>query len=65
MTLSDAAFPHLLRMLGPSSLTLCIHVLGRILIYTQLPLEATYFLCLVAADMCFEDQTIPVSDRTA
>ncbi|KAH9168538.1 hypothetical protein EDB89DRAFT_1855427 [Lactarius sanguifluus] len=52
--------PHLLRVLGPSSLTLYKHVLGRrrILIYTQPPVEAACFLCQVAADMCFEDQTI-------
>lgn len=58
--------PHLLRVLGPSSLTLYKHVLGRrrILIYTQPPVEAACFLCQVAADMCFEDQTSPVSDPT-
>jgi hypothetical protein len=51
--------PHLLRVLGPSSLTLYKHVLGRrrILIYTQPPVEAACFFCQVAADMCFEDQT--------
>ena len=55
--------PHLLRALGPSSLTLYKHVLGRrrILIYTQPPVEAACFLCQVAADMCFEDQTTPPS----
>ncbi|KAH9169740.1 hypothetical protein EDB89DRAFT_2072598 [Lactarius sanguifluus] len=53
--------PHLLRVLGPSSLTLYKHVIGRrrILIYTQPPVEAACFLCQVAADMCFEDQTTP------
>ncbi|KAI0292962.1 hypothetical protein B0F90DRAFT_1811880 [Multifurca ochricompacta] len=51
--------PHLLRILGPSSLTLYKHVLGRrrILIYTQPPVEFACFICQVAADMCFEDQT--------
>ncbi|KAH9025915.1 hypothetical protein EDB84DRAFT_1611676, partial [Lactarius hengduanensis] len=55
--------PHLLRVLGPSSLTLYKHVLGRrrILIYTQPPVEAACFLCQVAADMCFEDQTTPAA----
>lgn len=49
---------HLLRILGPSSLTLYKHVLGRkrILIYTHPPVEAACILCHVAADMCFEDQ---------
>ena len=51
--------PHLLRVLGPSSLTLYKHVLGRrrILVYTQPPVEPACILCQVAADMCFEDQT--------
>jgi hypothetical protein len=51
--------PHVLRLLGPSSLTLYKHVLGRrrILVYTQPPVEAAYILCQVAADICFEDQT--------
>ncbi|KAI9461513.1 hypothetical protein F5148DRAFT_243292 [Russula earlei] len=51
--------PHLLRILGPSSLTLYKHVLGRrrILIYTQPPVEPACILCQVAADICFEDQT--------
>jgi len=51
--------PHFLRVLGPSSLTLYKHVLGRrrILIYTQPPVEPACMLCQVAADMCFEDQT--------
>src|SRR6266702_1401901 len=58
--------PHLLRVLGPSSLTLYKQVLGRqrMLMYTQPPVEAACFLCQVAADMCFEDQTTPVSDPT-
>lgn len=30
----------------------------------QLHIEAAYFLCQVAADMCSEDQTTPVSDPT-
>ena len=51
--------PHLLRVLGPSSLTLYKHVLGRrrILVYTQPPIEPACVLCQVAADICFEDQT--------
>ncbi|KAH7912115.1 hypothetical protein BJ138DRAFT_1112646 [Hygrophoropsis aurantiaca] len=49
---------HLLRILGPSALTLYKHVLGRrrILIYTLPPVEAACILCQVAADMCFEAQ---------
>ena len=56
--------PHLLRVLGPSSLTLYKHVLGRrrILIYTQPPVEAACFFCQAAADMCFEDQTTAAPD---
>lgn len=51
--------PHLLRILGPSSLTLYKHLLGRrrILIYTLPPVEAACILCHVAADMCYEIQT--------
>jgi hypothetical protein len=50
--------PHFLRVLGPSSLTLYKHILGRrrILIYTLPPVEAACILCQVAADMCYEDQ---------
>ncbi|KAJ7812298.1 hypothetical protein B0H14DRAFT_3090505 [Mycena olivaceomarginata] len=50
--------PHLLRILGPSSLTLYKHVLGRrrILIYTLPPVEAASILCQVAADMAYEHQ---------
>ncbi|OCH89520.1 hypothetical protein OBBRIDRAFT_888367 [Obba rivulosa] len=50
--------PHLLRILGPSSLTLYKHVLGRrrILIYTLPPVEAACVLCQVAADVCWEAQ---------
>lgn len=53
--------PHLLRILGPSSITLYKHVLGRqrILIYTLPPVEAACILCQVAADMCYEDQVDP------
>ncbi|KAF4587941.1 Lipid Metabolism-Associated Protein [Pleurotus pulmonarius] len=49
---------HLLRILGPSSLTLYKHVLGRrrILILTLPPVEAACVLCRVAADLCFEEQ---------
>lgn len=50
--------PHFLRILGPSSLTLYKHVVGRrrILIYTHPPVEAASVLCQVAADMCYELQ---------
>lgn len=50
--------PHLLRILGLSTITLYKHILGRkrILIYTLPPVEASGVLCQVAADMCFEDQ---------
>ncbi|KAJ7075267.1 hypothetical protein B0H15DRAFT_867468 [Mycena belliarum] len=50
--------PHLLRILGPSSLTLYKHVVGRrrILIYTLPPVEAASILCQVAADMAYEHQ---------
>ncbi|KAH9025912.1 hypothetical protein EDB84DRAFT_1563882 [Lactarius hengduanensis] len=43
------------------------HILGRlrILIYTQPPVEAACFLCQVAADMCFEDQTTPTTQGEA
>ncbi|KIP07191.1 hypothetical protein PHLGIDRAFT_30136 [Phlebiopsis gigantea 11061_1 CR5-6] len=55
--------PHLLRALGPSSLTLYKHILGRrrVLIYTAPPVEPACVLCQVAADMCFEAQTSPSS----
>jgi DENN domain-containing protein 11 len=54
---------HLLRILGPSSLTLYKHVLGRrrILIYTLPPVEAACILCHIAADMCYEVQHDPSS----
>ncbi|TCD60991.1 hypothetical protein EIP91_009181 [Steccherinum ochraceum] len=50
--------PHMLRILGPSSLTLYKHVLGRqrVLIYTAPPVEAACVLCQVAADVCYDDQ---------
>ncbi|KAF9265039.1 hypothetical protein L218DRAFT_899300 [Marasmius fiardii PR-910] len=50
--------PHLLRILGPSTLTLYKHVIGRkrILIYTLPPVEAACILCQVAADFCYDDQ---------
>ena len=59
--------PHVLRLLGPSSLTLYKHVLGRrrILVYTQPPVEPAYILCQVAADMCFEDQTAQGSHESS
>ncbi|THH12947.1 hypothetical protein EW146_g7222 [Bondarzewia mesenterica] len=49
---------HLLRILGPSCLTLYKHILGRrrVLIYTLPPVEASCILCQVAADICYEDQ---------
>lgn len=57
--------PHLLQILGPSSLTLYKHVLGRrrILIYTLPPVEAACVLCQVAADLCYEDQSAPAPDE--
>ncbi|EPQ53118.1 hypothetical protein GLOTRDRAFT_140044 [Gloeophyllum trabeum ATCC 11539] len=50
--------PHLLRILGPSSLTLYKHIFGRrrILIFTLPPVEASCILCQVAADMCLDSQ---------
>lgn len=59
--------PHLLRILGPSALTLYKHILGRrrILIYTQPPVEAACILCQVAADMCYEDQVDYRSENDA
>ena len=50
--------PHLLRILGLSTITLYKHILARkrILIYTLPPVEASGILCQVAADMCYEDQ---------
>ncbi|EJF59440.1 hypothetical protein DICSQDRAFT_65039 [Dichomitus squalens LYAD-421 SS1] len=59
---SDSAptvhLPHLLRILGPSSLTLYKHILGRrrVLIITLPPVEAACILCQVAADTCYEEQ---------
>ncbi|KAF9005013.1 hypothetical protein BDQ17DRAFT_1353622 [Cyathus striatus] len=56
--------PHLLRILGPSTMTLYKHVLARrrILIYTLPPVEAACMLCRVAGDMCFEAQVGSVVD---
>ncbi|KAI8969537.1 hypothetical protein BD414DRAFT_503180 [Trametes punicea] len=50
--------PHLLRILGPSSLTLYKHVLGRrrVLIITLPPVEAACILCQIAADTCYQEQ---------
>ena len=65
---ADAAptihLPHILRILGPSSLTLYKHVLGRrrVLIITLPPVEAACILCHVAADTCFQEQ---VADAAA
>ncbi|KAI0033588.1 hypothetical protein K488DRAFT_77805 [Vararia minispora EC-137] len=52
---------YLLRLLGPSSLTLYKHVLGRrrVLIYTLPPVERASLLCQAAADMCFAAQAAP------
>ncbi|KAJ4481239.1 hypothetical protein J3R30DRAFT_3465578 [Lentinula aciculospora] len=57
--------PHLLRILGPSTLTLYKHVIGRkrILIYTLPPVEAACILCHVAADLCYEQQVDTNSNR--
>ncbi|KAJ7583856.1 hypothetical protein C8J56DRAFT_1005133 [Mycena floridula] len=59
--------PHLLRILGPSSMTLYKHVLGRkrILIYTLPPVQAACILCHVAAGMCYEDQVETVGESGA
>lgn len=50
--------PHLLRILGPSALTLYKHILGRrrVLVITLPPVEAACILCQVAADMCYQEQ---------
>ncbi|KAG2364781.1 hypothetical protein BDR07DRAFT_1400675 [Suillus spraguei] len=55
---------HLLRILGPSALTLYKHVLGRqrILIYTLPPVEAACILCQVAADICYAAQLDPLTN---
>ncbi|KAF8525184.1 hypothetical protein BU17DRAFT_41847 [Hysterangium stoloniferum] len=46
--------PHLLRILGPSSLTLYKHALARrrVLIYTNPPVEPACILAQIAADIC-------------
>ncbi|KAF9445433.1 hypothetical protein P691DRAFT_734966 [Macrolepiota fuliginosa MF-IS2] len=61
LNVPTAHLPHLLRILGPSSLTLYKHILGRrrILIYTLPPVEVACILCQAAADMCYEAQTTP------
>jgi len=50
--------PHLLRILGPSALTLYKHVLSRkrVLIYAQPPVEPACILAYIAADICFGDR---------
>ncbi|GAW07435.1 protein lchn-like [Lentinula edodes] len=57
--------PHLLRILGPSTLTLYKHIIGRkrTLIYTLPPVEAACILCHVAADFCYEQQVDATSNR--
>ncbi|KIY43221.1 hypothetical protein FISHEDRAFT_78730 [Fistulina hepatica ATCC 64428] len=59
--------PHLLRVLGPSSLPLYKHVLcrRRILIYTAPPVEAACILCHVAGDLCLEAQLTPDMGRAS
>jgi DENN domain-containing protein 11 len=49
--------PHLLRILGPSSLTLYKHVLARrrVLIYTNPCVEPACILARIASDICGED----------
>lgn len=56
--------PHLLRILGPSSLTLYKHVLGRqrILVYTLPPVQPACLLAQVACDLAFD--LIPPSSST-
>lgn len=48
--------PHLLRILGPSSLTLYKHVLARrrVLIYTNPCVEPACILARIASDICGE-----------
>lgn len=55
--------PHLLRILGLSSLTLykCVLSRRRILIYTLPPVEVAGVLAWVAADMCREHHMVPRS----
>jgi len=62
-----AHLPHLLRILGPSALTLYKHVLGRkrILIYTLPPVEVSCILCQIAADICFDAQTSSSPDHSS
>lgn len=51
-------FSHLLRVLGPSSLTLYEHVLGRRrILITRICPSKRRFLCQVAADLYFEDDS--------
>ncbi|CAK5269708.1 unnamed protein product [Mycena citricolor] len=59
--------PHLLRILGPSSLTLYKHVVARrrVMIYTVPPVEAASILCQVAADMCYELQVEETSSEAS
>lgn len=49
--------PHILRILGPSSLTLYKHVLARrrVLIYTHPAVEPACILARIASDICGED----------
>ncbi|KIJ40343.1 hypothetical protein M422DRAFT_780791 [Sphaerobolus stellatus SS14] len=49
--------PHLLRILGPSSLTLYKHVLARrrVLIYTNPAVEPACILARIASDICGEE----------
>ncbi|KAI1784570.1 hypothetical protein LXA43DRAFT_1122371 [Ganoderma leucocontextum] len=57
--------PHLLRILGPSSLTLYKHILGRrrVLVITLPPVEAACILCQVAADTCYEEDGYGDNDQ--
>jgi len=54
--------PHLLRILGPSSLTLYKHVLARrrILIYTNPVVEPACILAHIASDLCGQEDRINV-----
>ncbi|EJD00524.1 uncharacterized protein FOMMEDRAFT_169942 [Fomitiporia mediterranea MF3/22] len=59
--------PHLLRILGLSSLTLYKFVLSRrrILIYTLPPVEVAGILAWITADLCREHHMSPRNDRTS
>ncbi|TRM66558.1 hypothetical protein BD626DRAFT_565660 [Schizophyllum amplum] len=59
--------PHMLRILGPTALTLYKHILGRrrIMIYTLPPVEAACILCQAASDLCLEAQLEDPADAAS